>query len=69
MTMKKVLYPTVVAAIWSLVLACSSDKSADISPNSQSGIGGSMARFTIVGNALYCVLTSVRPTTPWPKIT
>jgi len=56
MTMKKLLYAAVVTAIWSLVLACSTDKSADILPNSQSGIGGSMARFAIVGNALYCVL-------------
>ncbi|MCU0341470.1 MAG: hypothetical protein MUE30_16450 [Spirosomaceae bacterium] len=32
------------------------EKSAELNPNSQTGTGGSMARFAIVGNALYCVL-------------
>lgn len=54
--MKNVTYALGIALLWSLVLACASDKSADISPNGQTGTGGSMARFAIVGNALYCVL-------------
>ena len=53
--MKNIIYALGIALLWSLVLACASDKSADISPNGQTGTGGSMARFAIVGNALYCV--------------
>jgi len=37
------------------VIGCAAEKSADVSPG-QTGVGGSMARFAIVGNALYCVV-------------
>jgi len=37
-------------------VGCSAEKSAEISPTGQTGAGGSMARFAIVGDALYCVL-------------
>jgi hypothetical protein len=64
------------AAIICLSAGCGSDSaSADIAPsNSQTGTGGSMARFAIVGNALYCVLPNQLqvydisiPTDPAPK--
>ncbi|WP_428659765.1 LVIVD repeat-containing protein [Runella sp.] len=56
MTMKNFLYAICTAVVWGLVIACSSDQMADVNPNGQTGVGGSMARFAIVGNALYCVL-------------
>lgn len=54
--MKNLLYAFSTAAFWSLFIACSVDRSTDVSPNGQTGTGGSMARFAIMGNALYCVL-------------
>lgn len=56
MTMKNLLYAFSMAVFGCLFIACSADGKADVSPNSQTGVGGSMARFAIVGNALYCVL-------------
>lgn len=56
MTMRNLVYAVSTAVLWSLFIACSADRSVDVSPNSQTGTGGSMARFAIVGNALYCVL-------------
>lgn len=55
--MKKNITALVLAIFWAFFVGCSTEKSADVSPNGQTGTGGSMARFAIVGNALYCVLT------------
>lgn len=54
--MKNILTALVFASLVSFFLGCSAEKSADVSPNGQTGTGGSMARFAIVGDALYCVL-------------
>ncbi|MFN8345262.1 MAG: hypothetical protein U0X91_09665 [Spirosomataceae bacterium] len=54
--MKKNLTALIVTGLWSIFLGCSTEKSADVNPGGQTGTGGSMARFAIVGNALYCVL-------------
>ncbi len=54
--MKNLTYAFALTLCWSLMLACTAEKNADLSPNNQTGTGGSMARFAIAGNALYCVL-------------
>ncbi len=54
--MRNFLTVLMIAALWSFFIGCSAEKSADVNPNGQTGTGGSMARFAIVGNALYCVL-------------
>lgn len=54
--MKNFLTALSIAAFWSFFISCSAEKSADVNPNGQTGTGGSMARFAIVGNSLYCVL-------------
>ena len=54
--MRNFLTALVIATFWSLFFGGAADKSADVNPNGQTGTGGSMARFAIVGNSLYCVL-------------
>ncbi len=54
--MKNFLTVLIFTTFWSFFIGCSAEKSADVNPNGQTGTGGSMARFAIVGNALYCVL-------------
>lgn len=69
--MKKFNLATLCALCFALALGCATDQSADVNPNSQTGTGGSMARFAIVGDVLYCVLpdklqvyTIANPTNP-----
>lgn len=54
--MKTFLIPLFFTLIMVCFIGCSAEKSADVSPSGQTGTGGSMARFAIVGDALYCVL-------------
>jgi len=56
--MKNSLLSSLIALGFTLLLGCAADKNSDVSPSVQTGTGGSMARFAIVGDVLYCVLPS-----------
>ena len=55
-TNMKTLSIASIIAFFCVVISCSVDKSADVSPSNGTGQGGSMARFAIVNNTLYCVV-------------
>lgn len=50
------IYHFGLALVLTYLVGCAADQSSELNPNGQVGTGGSMARFAIVGNSLYCVL-------------
>jgi hypothetical protein len=50
--------PVLLLVVLSALSGCSADKSSEVSPNANNGVGGSLARFAIVDNYLYTVSNS-----------